>query len=519
MKKTKTILCLGIALCMFGCSDDDDVTSTTTSTVPFTLNASLSQRSTASEDAGILQGNWKEGSQLAIMKTGSSGVKKGIFTYSSTSSVSPYTFTGELSTSVKNDNEIAVFYPANAIIANSSDTLTQKLVLSGQDGTLAGVTNYDYSWAVCKAAMTEQSGSADCEMTNLMTIGKFNFTTDGGTPLNEISQITVTATSGTLYSDATIKLADGTFSTTTTGSITVKNKTGISGTAYISLFPSQAQLHFTLVTTAGNIYEGSTPQSITLEKGKIYATTVACSALAPAKVGDYYYSDATYSTQRNESKTCIGIVYALNDADGTFNKSLTSSPFGRIVALNDAKTSIRWMSTSGDVEGIENHAHVNGTQSIGSLPYYKGTVDSFFSDKEEERIKDATINTETGLVTSWVSAGALSDFNGPGNTSYINSSTTGYPAGTYCYQYSTAGKGAGEWYLPAAGELALLWELQQTGMICKAKQDCFSNFDQRYYWSSSECSEGTVWYLNFLSGMMAANSKASSYNVRATAIF
>ncbi|MCS3156356.1 hypothetical protein NXY07_02945 [Phocaeicola dorei] len=41
MKKTTTILCLGIALCMLGCSDDDDQV-TTTSTVPFSLTASLS---------------------------------------------------------------------------------------------------------------------------------------------------------------------------------------------------------------------------------------------------------------------------------------------------------------------------------------------------------------------------------------------------------------------------------------------------------------------------------------------
>ena len=39
MKKTTTILCLGIALCMLGCSDDDDQV-TTTSTVPFSLLSS-----------------------------------------------------------------------------------------------------------------------------------------------------------------------------------------------------------------------------------------------------------------------------------------------------------------------------------------------------------------------------------------------------------------------------------------------------------------------------------------------
>ena len=65
MKKTTTILCLGIALCMLGCSDDDDQV-TTTSTVPFSLTASLSPRSSDAEDTGILQGNWDANSQLAV---------------------------------------------------------------------------------------------------------------------------------------------------------------------------------------------------------------------------------------------------------------------------------------------------------------------------------------------------------------------------------------------------------------------------------------------------------------------
>lgn len=109
-------------------------------------------------------------------------------------------------------------------------------------------------------------------------------------------------------------MKDGEFSNTTEGSFTIKNDAGLPGSAYISFFPSEAQLHFTLVTNAGNIYEASTTESITLEKGKYYASAaLTCTPVAPAKVGDYYYSDGTYSTEMNEEKTCIGIVYALND--------------------------------------------------------------------------------------------------------------------------------------------------------------------------------------------------------------
>lgn len=363
MKKTTTILCLGIALCMLGCSDDDDQV-TTTSTVPFSLTASLSPRSSDAEDTGILQGNWDANSQLAVIKTGSSGVPKSILTRKTDSSD---TFTGNLSTLVKNENEIAVFYPAAAITANSSDTLTQTLNLSGQDGTLAGITNYDYLWAQCKAGMNETTGSSACEMSSLVTIGKFQFTVNGGSPLNNITRITITATAGTLYSSAVMKLKNGEFSSTQTGNITIKNKAGISGTTYISFFPSEAQLHFTLVTTTGEVYEAATSTTIKLEKGKVYeAPALTCTLLPSAKVGDYYYSDATFSSEKNENKTCIGIVYALDDADGNLSPTLSTSPFGRIVALGDNQSSTKWISKAEDIEGIENYTTADGTLTSGS---------------------------------------------------------------------------------------------------------------------------------------------------------
>ena len=56
----------------------------------------------------MLQGNWNEGTKLAAMHSSLTGVKKSIFTLSSTSTD---LFTGDISNKVKSDKEIAVFYP------------------------------------------------------------------------------------------------------------------------------------------------------------------------------------------------------------------------------------------------------------------------------------------------------------------------------------------------------------------------------------------------------------------------
>ena len=128
---------------------------------------------------------------------------------------------------------------------------------------------------------------------------------------------------------------------------------------------------------------------------------------------------------------------------------------------------------------------------------------------DEERIKGATIHVETGQPATWVSEGAISDFNGAATPPILVKVLPVTPAGGYCYQYSTSGKSAGEWYLPSAGELTLLWELQKTGVICKRPNKIVSMISHAGNWSSSEHSAESAWYLNFVSGAIVANSKAS----------
>ena len=75
------------------------------------------------------------------------------------------------------------------------------------------------------------------------------------------------------------------------------------------------------------------------------------------------------------------------------------------------------------------------------------------------------------------------------------------------------------WYLPSAGELALLWTLHRSGFICNETHEVFEDFDEFGYWTSTEYDEGNVWYINFWSGMITKNSKASAYCVRPVILF
>lgn len=108
----------------------------------------------------------------------------------------------------------------------------------------------------------------------------------------------------------------------------------------------------------------------------------------------------------------------------------------------------------------------------------------------------------SGLTNCTSESSAQNDFNGQSNTSTIISalgSSTSIAAG-YCRSQSLNGKTG---YLPAAGELYVMWEnksdinsaLQKIG--ASTIDSAFNNLytDSHYPWSSTEYSSSAAWYL------------------------
>ncbi|MCD8193680.1 MAG: hypothetical protein LUD74_03860 [Tannerellaceae bacterium] len=134
-------------------------------------------------------------------------------------------------------------------------------------------------------------------------------------------------------------------------------------------------------------------------------------SLQPPKVGDFVYSDRTWSTEYNANKTCVGICFYVNVTDR------------RMVSIIDA--------------GSDSGRSMNG-------------------------------NTNNTLITSLANVqtknAALEDFKGKSNTGalythFVNNSW--YKPGFTIYDvlnYSTPGFGRGEWWLPACGELNKIFE-------------------------------------------------------------
>lgn len=90
---------------------------------------------------------------------------------------------------------------------------------------------------------------------------------------------------------------------------------------------------------------------ITAECGGITAECPVSIQMPDAKVGDYYYSDGTWSSELNESKDVIGVVFWVGDP--TFNDNALKSEHpdcthGLVIALDEAQTA--WQEKYSEVE-------------------------------------------------------------------------------------------------------------------------------------------------------------------------
>lgn len=137
----------------------------------------------------------------------------------------------------------------------------------------------------------------------------------------------------------------------------------------------------------------------------------------------------------------------------------------------------------------------------------------------------------SGVTTTGDRITALNDFAGRANTTaIINGSTSinvtnteDYAAG-FCNKYSRTnanGKGltAGRWWLPSMGEMVMIWANFDKINYALSKISGATQLQATWYWSSTQYSAGTAWYLYLLDGYMGSNWKFTQFRVRPVSAF
>lgn len=204
----------------------------------------------------------------------------------------------------------------------------------------------------------------------------------------------------------------------------------------------------------------------------------------------------------NADENCVAVALIVNDAP--VPQRIMIEKNGESNAEWQGKSSI-YLGENADLS-ITNFDTANGTNSNG---YLGGT-------------STPRLNKD---FTTWT-AGALSDFNGKGNTSIIIQEGTAPYQDKYPYmvdvlnafnqQGNTGNQGFSDWYLPACGQLALIYIFKSDINIALQKIGG-TTFDTEEYWSSSEGLYSNSWYVDFSYGKVDSTSKdfSNGYYVEA----
>ena len=148
------------------------------------------------------------------------------------------------------------------------------------------------------------------------------------------------------------------------------------------------------------------------------------------KVGDFFYSDATYSTTLDDTKTVVGVVFAVADANGAASAD---------VVANYSETSLS-----------EIRGWVVGLKEITPTPRFANAADGS-AGVNIEGIED--VNTDEADIKGYANTSAWKGNLLSASASYAALNAVDSYAATY--NATVTGTATG-WYLPAIGQLDVL---------------------------------------------------------------
>ena len=118
-----------------------------------------------------------------------------------------------------------------------------------------------------------------------------------------------------------------------------------------------------------------------------------------------------------------------------------------------------------------------------------------------------------GITNISSSDAAKQDFNGKANTAAIiatpdtDDKTTYANMGTYCTKFNEMSGTYADWYIPAVGQLYEIYT-NVTDINTALTNIGGTTFNTTgNYWSSSENSSNSAWYVSFLTSNVNSNSK------------
>ena len=387
-------------------------------------------------------------------------------------------------------------------------------------------TQTDYLYATPVGSVSEDKASVPVSMNHMLS--NVNITINRGTYVGTGNITNITVYSDGFATGGTFNAAQATpgfTSVTGTGDAIAQAVTAtLDGTATdIMVVPTGTAKAVTFTATIDGVDYTATSSDVELEEGKSYEYTLSLNStfmstesvsvktwtgitkesLTLEKVNPWLVlpngvyavaADGSPVEVANATSECIAVALVQGPHKFMIEKNETNN------AVYNGNISFYWEYSCTDLS-LTNYTTADGTNSIGYLPKADGTYQS-------------TPNL-SGDFTTWTS-GVLSDFNGKTNTDVIvAASSNAKDMGTILKNFNAAAdqyQGYNDWYIPAFGQLALMY-LNMTDINAALTQIGGVNIFDNYYWSSSECDYDSGWFVYINSGGVA-NGRGKNFSLR-----
>ena len=371
----------------------------------------------------------------------------------------------------------------------------------------------DWLYATPVIGICENKSEAAVTMNH--AAANINVTINKGTYLREgtISNITVHSDGIALGGTFNAALAEPDYTAfEDEGEPLSRDITTTTGTATdIMVVPTVVSATITFTATIDGIQFSTKSATVTLERGNSYVYTLNLSDISTyMSVGSFGVKLWTGITKETlplniyiDKTIYVKAVSATNEridynaAEATAKGvAIIAGEHKFMIAKKDAtdgtNNTLYYDYDKGDLS-LTNYDKVDGTNSKG---YFGGSSSPQLSQD----------------FTTWT-AGALSNFNGKANTQTVAASSNNarhmckvletYNAG--CYN-----QGHNDWYVPAAGQLALMY-LAKTDFNAAIAKIGGTVLESGYYWSSSERNSNCAWAVDFNWGYFSNLSYKNNY--------
>lgn len=288
--------------------------------------------------------------------------------------------------------------------------------------------------------------------------------------------------------------------------------------SWTSSAPDIAEIDQNGTVTANSVGEAVIKASISAQPSVFDECLITVTA-APAAIGDFYYSDGTWSSRLDENKTPVGIIFWTGDPtahDPTLKKDHPECVHGLVVALTEAEPSA-WQPK-----------------------YYihKNTVSSWVEANHPELLPiltnmDGTDPDYLNKTVGYNNTKAMELFNAaPENNRWTVNAVEALQQFKEGVSAPDASSG---WYLPSTKELSLLcsgeieFNIAEIGTYMTEMKETINQSIQTVpdadpltnagYWSCNETSDNAAFYIAFSMGTVIEFDKDADSNIRAILAF